>query len=140
MGTKASKAGPCEDQTAQTIPEDYRIKSVTIGQNRAGTIMPSVLFEYENQITKQPMPSISLDCFHAGTMRRDSEGREPEYPGYYRRNSKRTTKALEKCRKVPKTVESSGSSAARMHESSGPAQRFCVKQSRSADAYDGASV
>lgn len=53
---KLPKAGYVKIKQHRAIPEDYRIKSVTIRQNPGGDYYASVLFEYENQVQKQPMP------------------------------------------------------------------------------------
>ena len=52
---KLPKAGYVKVKQHRAIPEDYRIKSVTISQNPGGDYYASVLFEYENQVQKQPM-------------------------------------------------------------------------------------
>mgnify|MGYP006998788830 CR=1 FL=1 len=99
---KLPKAGYVKVKQHRAIPEDYRIKSVTISQNPGGDYYASVLFEYENQVQKQPMHQfLGLD-FSMQELYRDSEGREPEYPGYYR---KAEQKLKREQRKLSKNAE-----------------------------------
>ena len=123
------------------IPEDYRIKSVTISQNPGGDYYASVLFEYENQVQKQPMHQfLGLD-FSMQELYMDSESREPEYPGYYRKAEQKLKREQRKLSKMQKGSKNRGKQrirVAKMHEKVAAQRRdFLHKQSRKiADAYD----
>ena len=138
---KLPKAGYVKVKQHRAIPEDYRIKSVTISQNPGGDYYASVLFEYENQVQKQPMHQfLGLD-FSMQELYRDSEGREPEYPGYYRKAEQKLKREQRKLSKMQKGSKNRGKQrirVARMHEKVAAQRRdFLHKQSRKiADAYD----
>lgn len=116
---KLPKAGYVKVKQHRAIPEDYRIKSVTISQNPGGDYYASVLFEYENQVQKQPMHQfLGLD-FSMQELYRDSEGREPEYPGYYRKAEQKLKREQRKLSKMQKGSKNRGKQrirVARMHE------------------------
>ena len=71
------------------IPEDYKIKSVTVSQTPSGKYYASILCEYENQVqTAELKDFLGLD-FSMKELYKDSNGNEPCYPRYYRQAEKR---------------------------------------------------
>ena len=68
----------------RNIPDNYKLKSVTISQSASGKYFASILFEYENQvIEKKPKTFVGLD-FSMHELYVDSEGIYANYPKYYR--------------------------------------------------------
>ena len=111
---KLPKAGYVKVKQHRAIPEDYRIKSVTISQN----------------------PDFSMHELY-----RDSNGNEPAYPGYYRKAEQKLKREQRKLSKMQKGSKNRGKQrirVARMHEKVAAQRRdFLHKQSRKiADAYD----
>ena len=46
----------------RNIPNDYKLKAVTVSQNASGKYFASILFEYEEEITEKKLESfIGLD-------------------------------------------------------------------------------
>ena len=85
--------------------------------------------------------SISWFGFSMQELYRDSEGREPEYPGYYRKAEQKLKREQRKLSKMQKGSKNRGKQrirVARMHEKVAAQRRdFLHKQSRKiADAYD----
>lgn len=86
---KLPKIGLVKIKQHRNIPSEYILKSVTVSQTPSGKYYVSILFEYENQISKVDIHnSLGLD-YSMHELYVDSEGGEPEYPRYYRRAEKR---------------------------------------------------
>lgn len=138
---KLPKVGYVKMKQHRVIPEDYQIKAVTISQNSGGDYYASILFAYENQVQKQPMHKfLGLD-FSMSELYKDSEGREPECPGYYRKAEKRLKREQRRLSKMQKGSKNRGKQrirVAKMHEKVAEQRRdFLHKQSRKiADTYD----
>ena len=138
---KLPKVGYVKMKQHRVIPEDYQIKGVTISQNSGGDYYASILFTYENQVQKQSMHKfLGLD-FSMPELYRDSEGREPEYPGYYRKAEKRLKREQRRLSKMEKGSQNRGKQrirVAKMHEKVAEQRRdFLHKQSRKiVDTYD----
>ena len=63
---------------------EYRLKSVTVSQTPSGKYYASILFEYEYQVQEKELQKfLGLD-FSMHELYRDSNGKEPAYPRYYR--------------------------------------------------------
>lgn len=68
----------------RNIPDNYKLKSVTISQSASGKYFASILFEYENQvIEKKSKTFVGLD-FSMHELYVDSEEIYANYPKYYR--------------------------------------------------------
>ena len=81
---KLPKAGQVRLKQHRAVPKEYKLKSVTVSQTPGGKYYASILFEYENQVQEKEMQSfLGLD-FSMHELYRDSNGKEPAYPGYYR--------------------------------------------------------
>ena len=82
------------------IPEDYKIKSVTVSQTPSGKYYASILCEYENQIqTVEPKTFLGLD-FSMKELYVASNNTSAEYPRYFRKSQKklaREQRKLSKC-------------------------------------------
>ena len=59
---KLPKLGFVKMKQHRNIPDDYKLKSVTVSQNAGGKYFASILFEYEEEITEKKLESfIGLD-------------------------------------------------------------------------------
>ena len=86
---KLPKTGFVKMKLHRQIPDNYKLKSVTIGKSASNKYYASILYEYENQVTQKDLhDSIGLD-FSMKELYKDSNGDEPRYPGYYRESEKR---------------------------------------------------
>lgn len=138
---KLPKAGFVKMKQHRVIPENYKIKSVTISQTPSGKYYASVLFEYENQVQeKSPQSFIGLD-FSMKELYKDSSGKEPQYDGYYRKAEKRLKKEQRKLslmRKNSKNYAKQRVKVAKLHEKTANQRKdFLHKQSRKiVDNYD----
>jgi transposase len=47
----------------RNIPDDYKLKSVTVSQNASGKYFASILFEYEEEITEKNLKDLSVWIF-----------------------------------------------------------------------------
>ena len=123
------------------IPKNYKIKSVTVSQTPSGKYYASILFEYENQVHETKLHTfLGLD-FSMHELYKDSEGKEPKYPGYYRqaeKKLKREQRKLSKMRKGSKNRDKQRIRVAKLHEKAANQRRdFLHKQSRQiTNAYD----
>ena len=78
------------------IPDNWKLKSVTISQSASGKYYASILFEYENQVQEQELHDfLGLD-FSMHELYKDSNGNEPSYPRYYRQAEKKLQKEQRK--------------------------------------------
>lgn len=81
------------------IPEDYKIKSVTVSQTPSGKYYASILCEYENQIqTVEPKTFLGLD-FSMKELYVASDNTSAEYPRYFRKSQERLTREQRKLSK-----------------------------------------
>ena len=66
------------------IPEEYKMKSVTVSKSPSGKYFVSILFEYEKEITPvEPKKFVGLD-FSMHELYVASDNTKAEYPRYYR--------------------------------------------------------
>ena len=123
------------------IPEDYKIKSVTVGQTPSGKYYTSILCEYENQVqTAELKDFLGLD-FSMKELYKDSNGNEPRYPRYYRQAEKRLKREQRKLSLMKKGSSNRNKQrikVAKLHEKVANQRKdFLHKQSRQiANAYD----
>lgn len=138
---KLPKAGFVKLRQHRQIPQGYKIKSVTISQNPSGNYYASILFEYENQVPEQPLQKfLGLD-FSMHGLYKDSSGKEPQYPRYYRQAEKRLKREQRKLCKMQKGSKNRSKQRikiARLYEKTANQRKdFLHKQSRQiANAYD----
>lgn len=138
---KLPKTGLVKLKQHRQIPTNYKLKSVTISQNPSGKYYASVLFEYENQVSKiTPQTFLGLD-FSMHELYKDSNGNEPKYPRYYRQAEKqlaREQRKLSHMQKGSKNREKQRIKIAKLHEKTANQRKdFLHKQSRQiANVYD----
>ena len=86
---KLPKAGQVRIKQHRSIPDGYRLKSVTISRDGSGRYYASMLYAYETMT--EPVKAerfCGLDYTMHG-LYADSEGNRPAYPGYYRETEER---------------------------------------------------
>lgn len=138
---KLPKVGPVKVKQHRTVPDNYKLKSVTVSRNCAGKYFASILFEYENHVQEKGLEKfLGLD-FSMHGLYKDSNGNEPQYPRYYRlseKKLKREQRKLSHMQKGSKNREKQRIKVARAHEKVANQRRdFLHKQSRQiANAYD----
>ena len=100
------KAGTVKIIVHRRVPEEYRLKSVTVSQEPSGEYYASLLYEYcrsENQAAADPESCSILGIdFAMNGMAVFSDGSRSDYPGYYRRGEaklKREQRKLSHCEK-----------------------------------------
>ena len=104
-----------------------------------------MLFEYENQVQERTLQTfVGLD-FSMHELYQDSNGNEPQYPGYYRqaeKKLKREQRKLSLMQKGSKNREKQRTEVTKMHERVASQRKdFLYKQSRKiANAYDGVCI
>ena len=135
------KTGLVKIKQHRDIPDDYKIKSVTVSQNASGKYFASILFEYEEEITEKKLESfIGLD-FSMHELYVDSNGNCPQFPRYYRLSEKklqREQRKLSKMVKGSKNREKQRVRVAKLHEKVANQRKdFLHKQSKQiANVYD----
>ena len=138
---KLPKIGRVKMKQHRPIPLDYKLKSVTINQTPSGKYYASVLFEYENQVQEiEPQTFLGLD-FSMHELYKDSNGKEPQYPRYYRQAEKKLAREhhkLSKMQKGSKNREKQRIKLAKLYEKVANQRKdFLHKQSRQiTNAYD----
>ena len=138
---KLPKIGQVRLKQHRSVPSEYRLKSVTVSQAPSGKYYASILFEYEDQVQEKELQKfLGLD-FSMHELYRDSNGKEPAYPGYYRNAEKKLAKEQRKLSKMQKGSNNRNKQrlkVAKLHEKvSNQRKDFLHKQSRQiANAYD----
>jgi putative transposase len=101
------------------IPQDYRLKAVTVSRTPSGKYFASILFEYEQQIqTIEPKNFVGLD-FSMKELYVASDGSSACYPRYYRQALEQLAKEqrkLSKCQKGSNNRYKQRIKVARLHE------------------------
>ena len=135
------KLGFVKMKQHRNIPDDYKLKAVTVSQNAGGKYFASILFEYEEEITMKELESfIGLD-FSMHELYVDSNENCPQFPRYYRlseKKLKREQRKLSKMVKGSKNREKQRIKVAKLHEKIANQRKdFLHKQSRQiANVYD----
>ena len=138
---KLPKIGRVRLKQHRIIPEEYRLKSVTVSQTSSGKYYASILFEYEDQVQEKEMQKfLGLD-FSMHEFSRDSNGKEPAYPRYYRNAEKKLAREQRKLSKMQKGSNNRNKQrlkVAKLHEKvSNQRKDFLHKRSRQiTNAYD----
>jgi len=138
---KLPKIGQVRLKQHRIIPEEYRLKSVTVSQTPSGKYYASILFEYEDQVQEREMQKFLGMDFSMHELYRDSNGKEPAYPKYYRNAEKklaREQRRLSKMQKGSSNRNKQRIKVTKLHEKvSNQRKDFLHKQSRQiANAYD----
>lgn len=101
------------------VPDDYKLKSVTVSQTPTGKYYASILYEYEHQIELvEPYSFLGID-YSMKELFVSSDGKSAEYPRYYRQaleKLKREQKKLSKCQKGSKNRNKQRIKVAELHE------------------------
>ena len=101
------------------IPDEYKLKSVTITRTPTGKYYASILYDYESQ-TDQVEPETFLGLDYSMTeLIVDSDGKSAEYPRYYIKALKKLKseqKKLSGCEKGSKNRNKQRIKVARLHE------------------------
>ncbi len=135
------KLGFVKMKQHRNIPDDYKLKAVTVSKNAGGKYFASVLFEYEEEIAEKELESfIGLD-FSMHELYIDSNGNCPAFPRYYRLSEKKLKKEQRKLSKMVRgsiNREKQRVRVAKLHEKIANQRKdFLHKQSRQiANAYD----
>ena len=138
---KLPKIGFVKIKQHRTIPENYKLKSVTVSKNASGKYYASILFEYENQIQKtEPQEFLGLD-FSMHELYVASDGTSANYPRFYRQvlqKLEREQRKLSKMQKGSNNRNKQRIKVAKLHEKVANQRKdFLHKQSRQiANAYD----
>lgn len=138
---KLPKVGKVKIVQHRNIPDNYTLKSATVSQTPSGKYYVSILFEYENQVSRiEPQIFLGLD-FSMHELYKDSNGNEPEYPHYYRKAEKklaREQRKLSLMKKGSKNRNKQRIKVAILHEKVANQRKdFLHKQSRQiTNAYD----
>lgn len=138
---KLPKVGCVKIKQHRHIPDNYKLKSVTVSKTPSGKYYASILFEYENQVQEHNLDRfLGLD-FSMHELYKDSNGNKPAYPRYYRqaeKKLKREQRKLSLMQKGSKNRDKQRIKVAKLHEKvSNQRKDFLHKQSRQiANAYD----
>lgn len=94
---KLPKLGWLAVRQHKRIPDDWKLKSVTVGHCPSGRYTATILFEYETQIPEKvkPVKPVGLDYASHG-LYVSSDGEHAEYPGYYRKMQDKLAKEQRK--------------------------------------------
>ena len=135
------KLGFVKMKQHRNIPDDYKLKSVTVSQNSSGKYFASILFEYEEDIIMKNLKSfLGLD-FSMHELYVDSNGKCPQFPRYYRLSEKKLKREQRKLSKMQKGSSNRNKQRIRiskLHEKIANQRKdFLHKQSRQiANVYD----
>ena len=135
------KLGFVKMKQHRNIPDDYKLKSVTVSQNSSGKYFASILFEYEEDIVMKNLKSfLGLD-FSMHELYVDSNGKCPQFPRYYRLSEKKLKREQRKLSKMQKGSSNRNKQRIRiskLHEKIANQRKdFLHKQSRQiANVYD----
>ena len=135
------KLGFVKMKQHRNIPDDYKLKSVTVSQTASGKYYVSILFEYENQVQKtEPQTFLGLD-FSMHELYVASDGTTANYPRFYRQALKKLEREQRKLSKMQKGSNNRNKQrikVARLHEKVANQRKdFLHKQSRQiTNAYD----
>lgn len=105
---KLPKLGWLAVRQHKRIPDDWRLKSVTVEHCPSGKYTATILFEYETQIPEKvkPVKPVGLDYASHG-LYVSSDGEHAEYPGYYRKMQDRLARQGKQLVQVGKWYPSS---------------------------------
>lgn len=83
---KLPKLGWLAVRQHKRIPDDWKLKSVTVEHCPSGRYTATILFEHETKIPEKvkPVKTVGLDYASHG-LYVSSDGEHAEYPGYYRK-------------------------------------------------------
>ncbi|MDR0454506.1 MAG: transposase [Deferribacteraceae bacterium] len=131
---KLPKLGLVKVKQHRDIPDNYKLKSVTVSKKSSGKYYVSILYEYESKIIPVVVNSaVGLD-FSMKELYVSSEGQTPNYPRPYRQTQAKLAKEqrkLSKRQKGGKNRAKQKIKVARLHEKvANQRSDFLHKQSR----------
>ena len=138
---KLPKSGWVRVKQHREIPEDYKLKAVTVIESGSGKFFASILIEYEEEITnKEPKSFLGLD-YSMHDLYIDNEGNKGEYEHIYRQSEKKLKRAQRKLSLMNKGSKNRAKQrikVAKVHEKIANSRKdFLHKKSRQiANAYD----
>ncbi len=116
---KLPKLGVVKIKQHRDVPDEYRLKSVTISRTPTGKYYASILYEYEKHIEPvEPEIIVGLD-YSMKELFVSSDGTSAEYPKYYRQSLaklKREQKKLSNCEKGSHNRTKQRIKVAKLHE------------------------
>lgn len=116
---KLPKLGAVKIKQHRDVPDEYRLKSVTISRTPTGKYYASILYEYEKHIELvEPEIIVGLD-YSMKELFVSSDGTSAEYPKYYRQSLaklKREQKKLSNCEKGSHNRTKQRIKVAKLHE------------------------
>lgn len=127
------------------VPDDYRLKSVTISKTPTGKYFASILYEYEKHIELiKPEKIVGMD-YSMKELFITSDGMSAEYPRYYRlslEKLKKEQRKLSKCEKGSNNRNKQRLKVAKLHEKVANQRKdFLHKESRQiTNAFDGVCI
>ncbi|WP_196611200.1 RNA-guided endonuclease TnpB family protein [Pectinatus brassicae] len=142
---KLPKIGFVKIKQHRSIPENWKIKTVTISKNPANKYFVSVLFEYDNQVQEiTPNKIVGLD-FSMHELFVSSNGISPQYPRFYRQSLQKLAKEQRKlslCKKGSNNRQKQRKRVALLHEKIANQRKdFQHKSScQLADSYDAVCI
>ena len=142
---KLPKLGKVKVKQHRDIPQDYKLKSVTVSKAPSGKYFASILYEYEAEIEPVKINrAIGLD-FSMRELYVSSEGETPEYPRFFRHAQAKLAKEqrkLSRRQKGGKNREKQKNKVARIYEKiANQRSDFLHKHSRQiANAFDAVCV
>lgn len=116
---KLPKIGLVKMNKHREIPDDYKLKSVTISKTPTGKYFVSLLFEYEEMVGHiEPINVVGLD-FSMKELFVSSDGEFAKYPKYYRQSLdklRKESRKLSKCQKGSSNRNKQRIKVAKLHE------------------------
>lgn len=99
---KLPKVGLVEIRMERQLPNNSKIKNVTISKTKTNKYFASIQFEFNKEINKvEPKTFLGLD-FAMRNFYVDSEGRKGDYPKFYRNSQKKLAREQRKLSKMVK--------------------------------------
>ena len=135
------KLGKVRIKQHRSMPDGYRLKSVTVSQSASGRYAVSLLYEYDYDIKRKAIESVVGLDFSMRELYISSEDTKPNYPRYYRQSLQklaRLQRSLSKMKKHSNNYGKQKRKIAKLHEHIANQRRdFLHKQSRQiTNAYD----
>jgi len=138
---KLPKIGFVKMKQHREIPNNYKLKSVTISKTPTGKYFASILFEFEENIESKEIQSVVGLDFSMKELFVSSDGEFANYPRYYRGSQeklKKEQRKLSKCENSSNNRDKQRLKVAKLHEKvSNQRKDFLHKQSRKiTNSYD----
>ena len=99
---KLPKIGKVKMVCHRPVPDDWKLKSVTVSQEPDGKYYVSVLFEYVTSIVEVPSKTILGLDYSMSSLYVDSDGNSCDYPKFYKKALDRLAREQRKLSKMEK--------------------------------------